>query len=599
MPDEMPPAPGDLTANPGDPILPIPSAEASTQAGPTTSGRPAAEPRPTDLDPAQMGFTPRRAVPWLSPVLLAGTAVRVVLAELFGAYLDKRELQNSLPGDVFDERSEGPEVWFDYVADLGDGFNPTYTVAYLVAQPELQVDGHTLPRGEFVILGGDQVYPTASGQQYEDRFKGPYRAALPQAPVDGDCPTLYALPGNHDWYDGLTAFLRLFTRGENGRIGGWATRQSRSYFAVQLPQRWWLFAIDAQFGAYLDDPQLRYFAEAAKQVQPGDRIILCPPKPNWVEAVEDRKAYDTIDYFVRTILQPTGADVRVMIAGDLHHYARYSNPRRQLITAGGGGAYLYPTNHLPRRLMVPPRTSFVRNQSPPEDFKLAAAYPSKAKSRRLAWGVFPRMLWRNGSFVALLGLIHMLLMLTGANAVQQMSSAEARLVTIPTALMIIITLGGTVMFAMPRTAGQQKTKHWILGLLHGVAHLGLATLGTWLWLQLPLFDLTWPLPIAVAIVLYLPLAAIAASLLVSMYLLIASVFYVNENELFAAQGIQGFKHFLRIHIDRDGSLTIYAVAIDRINRRWRAAPQKAPDSSWFEPVKPIKVRLVEPPVRIG
>jgi hypothetical protein len=293
-----------------------------------------------------------------------------------------------------------------------------------------------------------------------------------------------------------------------------------------------------------------------------------------------------------------------MLSGVWHHYSRYESvdregATRQLITAGGGGAYLYPTNHLPRRLMVPPRNSLVRNQSKPEDFKLTAAYPSKARSRRLAWGIFPRMLWRNGSFVALLGLIHMLLMLAGANAVQQMSSAEARLVTIPVSLMIVITFGGTILFAMPRTAGQQKLKHWILGTLHGLAHVGLAVLGTWLWLKLPVFDLTWPVPVLVAIVLYLPLAAIAASLLVSAYLLLASAFYVNENELFAAQGIQGFKHFLRMHIDRDGSLTIYPIAIDRINRRWRAAPQKQPDASWFEPVKPIKVRLVEPPVRIG
>src|SRR5437762_1918919 len=83
-------------------------------------------------------------------------------------------------------------------------------------------------------LGGDQVYPTASGQQYDDRFKGPFHAALPVPPAEGAQPRLYAVPGNHDWYDGLTAFLRLFVRAHDGDIGGWQTRQTRSYFAIEL-----------------------------------------------------------------------------------------------------------------------------------------------------------------------------------------------------------------------------------------------------------------------------------------------------------------------------------------------------------------------------
>lgn len=122
-----------------------------------------------------------------------------------------REVQSGLPGDVYDERlSDSDELWLDYVADLGDGFNATYSMAYLLAQPHLDVDGRPLPRGRILVMGGDHVYPTVSGKQYEDRFKGPYRAALPQPPPDVPQPTLYALPGNRDWHDGLTAFLRLF-----------------------------------------------------------------------------------------------------------------------------------------------------------------------------------------------------------------------------------------------------------------------------------------------------------------------------------------------------------------------------------------------------
>src|SRR5689334_8951693 len=107
-PDDLPSAPGDLTADPGDPV-PL-DASLKPPAG--------AAQRPTSLRPEQLGFTPRPPVPWLSPGLLAGTAVRVGLAGLFGAYLDKRELQTALPSKVFDERDGGVdagEVWFDFV----------------------------------------------------------------------------------------------------------------------------------------------------------------------------------------------------------------------------------------------------------------------------------------------------------------------------------------------------------------------------------------------------------------------------------------------------------------------------------------------------
>jgi hypothetical protein len=586
----MPPAPGELSAHPGAPYRPT-----------HATGEEDVADRPTAFDPQQLGFTPRRPVPWLSPVLLAGTAVRVVLAELFGAYLDKRELQNALPAKVFDERppgsdgkpDEGGELWLDYVADLGDGFNATYSIAYLLAQPQLTVGGHALPRGRVLVMGGDQVYPTASGQQYEDRFKGPYRAALPEPPAEGPRPTLYALPGNHDWYDGLTAFLRLFAKARNGKVGGWQTRQSRSYFAMRLPNRWWLFAIDAQYGAYLDDPQLSYFDEAAKNLRAGDKVIICPPTPGWVEATSDAKAYDNIDYFVRTILAPHQVDVRLMLSGDLHHYARYSTPERELITCGGGGAYLYGTHHLPEKIEVPPPASLMRHASPTKEYRLQARFPTKSRSRAFAAGVFGRLPLRNPGFVTLLGTVHLLLMLAFANAAQLASGIEQRLVSIPVALTVVLVLGGTVAFAMPPTAGHRRPRHWTLGFLHGIAQLGLAVLGTFVWLRLPFFDLTWPAPLVLAALVYLPIAGAAASLVISGYLLLASVFNVNLNELFAAQGIVDAKGFLRLHFASDGTLTIYPVAVDRICRKWRVAPDAAPDKPWLEPARPIAHKLAE------
>lgn len=91
---------------------------------------------------------------------------------LFGAYLDKRELQNALDARIGTQIGPDGGLWLDYVADLGDGFDATYSVAYLLAQPELTVDGHRLPRAQTLVMGGDQVYPSAAYEAYEDRCKG-------------------------------------------------------------------------------------------------------------------------------------------------------------------------------------------------------------------------------------------------------------------------------------------------------------------------------------------------------------------------------------------------------------------------------------------
>ncbi|SNY70811.1 hypothetical protein SAMN05421748_13862 [Paractinoplanes atraurantiacus] len=555
--------------------------------------------RPTSMDPRELGFEPKRPVGWLAPLLLLSTGLRALLAILFGAYLDKRELQNSLDGGWFDHsKTADGELWLDYVADLGDGFHATYSVAWLLAQPTLQVGDTTLPRGRLLLMGGDQVYPLASGDGYESRMKGPYRAALPEAPAEGHRPTLFALPGNHDWYDGLTAFLRLFARRKDGHIGGWRTEQRRSYFAVKLPSDWWLFAIDEQFGAYIDDPQLLYFEKAARDLGPEDRVILMTPSPKWVKAADDPKDYDAIDYFVRTIIAPRKATVRVMVSGDLHHYARYGDDDRQLITCGGGGAYLLGTAQLPGEIVVPPEGTLTRNRSVSHTYPFQKSFPDAASSRRMGWGVFHRVPTRNPGFATMLGIINTLTMLAMAGAVAQ-ADIFKRLFSIPLVFMLAVILAGTVLFAQPPGADKPKhARHWILGLLHGFAQIALAAGGTWLWLRLPFHDWSWPGPLVVAAVLYLPVGGFIATQVCALYLLIASRFDVNVNELFAGQGIEDAKSFLRLHIDRDGTLTIHPIGIDKISRKWKADPEGAPDASWLRPAEPLVARRIEEPIQV-
>ena len=220
--------------------------------------------RPKADTPEELGFEKQPMVNWYDPVQLMKTAVQVLLSLAFGSYADKRELMPVLSNhgdnskDIELDYSGRDEVWIDYVADIGDGWNSTYAVASQLAKNELNINGEVLPRGQLLIMGGDEVYPTATRDEYNNRTRGPYRAALPWVEDEEKAPHLYAIPGNHDWYDGLTSFMRLF--GQQRWFGGWKTRQQRSYFAIKLPHNWWLWGLDVQLQSDLDKPQIDYFS---------------------------------------------------------------------------------------------------------------------------------------------------------------------------------------------------------------------------------------------------------------------------------------------------------------------------------------------------
>ncbi|BCB86451.1 hypothetical protein Psuf_037640 [Phytohabitans suffuscus] len=212
-------------------------------------------------------------------------------------------------------------------------------------------------------------------------------------------------------------------------------------------------------------------------------------------------------------------------------------------------------------------------------------------------GIFGRLPLRNPGFAVMIGLLHTLLMLPMVGVVHRNGASETRIFSIPLAIMLLITIGGAVLFAKPPSAsGKRRVRHWLLGLTHGLAHAGLAVLGTWAWLQFPFVDWPWPLPVVAAAVLYGPIMGYVASLLVAAYLLVAGAFGVNLNELFAGQGIEDAKSFLRMHIAADGTLTIYPVAIDQVGHGWEVNPAGAAGTSWVEPRTPIRVRLAEAPV---
>jgi hypothetical protein len=556
--------------------------------------------RPTDLSELELGFARQRAVRWLSPRVLINTGVRALLASIFGSYSDKRELQAVLPGTVY-RHDDGDELWLDFVADLGDGFDATYSVASLLAAPAAQAGDMRLPRGRLLILGGDEVYPVASTRNYEDRTKGPYHAALPKRPLLG--PTMFALPGNHDWYDGLTAFLRVFAQGRP--IGGWATEQSRSYFAIALPQRWWLFAVDAQLTSYIDAPQLAYFRSAAAELRPGDGVILCWPTPAWTHRVPED--YDPIDFFDRDIIRPTGASIRVMLSGDYHHYARYSSQDGgERITCGTGGAYLIATHRLPETIMVPSPRSRMRRQTEPRTFQLRARYPDRFTSRWLTPGILA-LGRRNPGFVALLGSIQAVFVISLIFAIDYgrrlgggWSSLQTLRASLPALLLAVLILYSAVGFARIDPHSPRRSA-LIAGLIHGLAQLGLGIGWTASVFALHRYRPDWLPDAALALVVVavtVVVIGMVAALVTGAYLALASQFDVNLNEAFAGQSIEEYKGFLRMRIAPTGLLTIYPIKIPRVCRAWQPDPDGATDDPWLRPVDPLRTELIEEPISV-
>ena len=523
---------------------------------------------------------------------------------------------------------EADELWLDFVADLGDGFDATYTIAWLLAHDKLDVapadrndngnsngNGNggtlTLPRSALLLMGGDEVYPTASTREYEDRTKGPYRAALPEPAGPGeDSPMLLALPGNHDWYDGLTSFLRVFCQGR--AIGGWQTGQPRSYFAVRLPQRWWLVGVDIQLEGYVDEPQVRFFAEQVRpRLRPGDGVIVATGKPSWVDTATDPDAFGSLDYLQRRLIGDSGAQVRLWVSGDSHHYVRYAerDGSRQMVTCGLGGAYLSATHAMPASLEVPPVRSRAREKSEPLTVELAdSAYPDQQTSRHLGrqvWGI-P---WRNSGLAGLATVLQggLLVLLVAALALTTRLPPVAALRTgdvgdvLGLALRIGLVVAAAVVvdvaFALvrgrrPVVARAPATLVAAEVVLALVVLAGLAAV---------------PLPGGV-LGLIAAVAAFASAAVVagiaSVELFAAWLFAYRDlpvvrGWIFSGRGIEDHKGFLRMHIGRDGTLTVHPVVVDTVCRAWKATPDAEPNAAWIAPAgEPPVPGLVEPPIRV-
>src|SRR5215467_10479950 len=405
-------------------------------------------------------------VDWFDPLVLGKVAIRSLVSTTIGEYADQRPMQQAIDGErgelltrrhdysrkpdnvphlVFApegdssnprhrkdrpsrylQLDESGAMWVDFIADLGDGFEATYAMAYLLAAPKLKVHGtdEVLPAGQILIFGGDLAYPNATLKEYRARCLAPYNWAF-TADQDKAEPgrELFFVAGNHDWYDGLSAFTHQFCY-ESEAIGGWRCTQQRSYFAIHLPHNWWIWGVDVALGDSIDPGQIEYFTEILKTMKREEKpkIVIILHAPDW-----SKSEYRGLIRICEAAREK--GEICAILAGDLHHYARYESfkptgaPERSaplnLIVAGGGGAFAHPTHDQKREFEVDSTVAgrplfdkgedqgqrYVPDQEPNYHFQAKKFYPSRIRSRAIAL----KNLWlpfHNKRFAVLVGCVY-------------------------------------------------------------------------------------------------------------------------------------------------------------------------------------------------
>jgi hypothetical protein len=269
--------------------------------------------------------------------------------------------------DFVIRRGDGP-FSFLLLGDPGEGDNSQYAVI-----PPLLAESEGT---DFTVICSDVIYPAGELAVYHNKFFRPYR--------DLDCP-IYAVPGNHDWYDGLHGFMshvcgidadqaplkvgpgfrgwlakklwRRTARPDDETIATMRAHRSRPkqfcdpaqpgpYWAIDAgPVR--IVGIDTGIVGSLDAEQAEWF----KRVSYGsDRPkILITGKPLIVNGAwisETRRAT------IGEVVADPAAKYSVVIGGDTHNYQRYpvdhGGHTVHYIVAGGGGAYTHATHQIPR-----------------------------------------------------------------------------------------------------------------------------------------------------------------------------------------------------------------------------------------------------------
>lgn len=239
---------------------------------------------------------------------------------------------------------------------------------------------------KFLVVSSDVIYPNGAMIDYEPNFYLPFK---------GFTKPIYAIPGNHDWYDALEGFAanllepdaaricmisrletdsRLSTTTE-GRIDGYireaarlrkefgvsAGHQRGPFFEVQT-DRFALIAVDTGVMKTVDGAQWRWLNEALARAKGKFKMVILghplftagyyqgdaanlkgeTTSAAPVDAAQEAASFTAIHRLLRE------HEVDLVMAGDMHLFEQYresypaANNARSMhhFVNGGGGAYI-------------------------------------------------------------------------------------------------------------------------------------------------------------------------------------------------------------------------------------------------------------------
>lgn len=471
------------------------------------------------------------------------------------------------------------DVWIDYLADTGDDFSVSRAVArilfaeYEVDDPDDPNAKLQLPRGDVMVFGGDTAYPVATDIEIHNRVIVPFNQVLRKMD-DGKPRALLGVPGNHDWFAGLDGFGRMFRRrrakieraerkppsqkspkkkkaepadtdddldrlGQIGHviewveafragkqvmkraalaIAGYAPVQSASYWALRLAPNLDMWGVDRQL-RQIDFAQRGFFHEARDH----DRgVVFCLADPVWA------------------FLEPNAAGVKVMqsldldierdkllvLTGDTHHYCRQNFGDGMHVIAGGGGAFLHPACVARRGLPEP-----------------AAEFPGPKVTLALLLQVPWQIVHGRSGFI-----FHVAIAAIYAPTfwVQWTTGSAATFACSITAAIVAVVCVG------------------LGGFRHKAFRIALLAIATGLavgFFPLEVHEIVRKVAGLVGRVSTARELAVAAYLLsvyigtlaIGTFLMLLSLFGLEQHQALAALAHPGYKHFLRLRVRRDGS----------------------------------------------
>lgn len=489
----------------------------------------------------------------------------------------------------------GRPLWIDFVADSGDDRDVSAAVGAMVASVfELAEDGGTraLPRGDVLLLGGDVAYPVATADEIYRRLVLPWNESLRRIGASAERRVLLAVPGNHDWYDGLDGFGRLVRKrldepfradvkpdvkdaaqarlartlqGRAGRSAGLVARQLHLDEVGTLLG--WTLSLWRRVRAIFRGTSIvrrrRLALRGYEPIQEASYFVL--PLADGLDLYGADRQLGRLDFRQRSFFSRwrrahPGRSVLFASGDPAIAYGERNDPGARMLSATGlalerdrvlflgGDFHHYERRDIGRSIHVVAGGggAFLHGtRIPPSDDPPQAAYPDAETSRRLVYQVPLKLALGRAGLLPHLALA--LLVGPVLAAAHRGTSAFVAACTL---------LGALQTLALVLVSHQGKERR-LVAAVSAPFGLLLGFLPMLLWRGLPAWapQLAGDTAIAVAY-------AFVGSLVFGVYLMVTAITGLEHQQAFTILGHPGFRHFVRLCVHPDGRVEGFAIGKD-------------------------------------